>query len=213
MNLTEEIKNIILKFIENKYELYLKQNNLLLIKEDDIHSIINSIYDDNIKNIKSEIRIKLKETYKNEYPSASVENIILDIFLDKELNINKIIDEISVIQKKNYTTLDIPIINNSLNLNIQLSNNYIVINSANSKNINIYDNIYATINKYKFIYSINDKIFDIYKTDAEKINAIKEEILNKSTVTIGLYYLKADIKTENDSHHISSQSPSPYGVS
>lgn len=201
MNLTEEIKNIILKFIEKEYESYLRRNHILLIKDDNLHATINAIYDDNIKNIKSEIRTQLKETHKGEYPSASVENIILDIFQDKELNINKIIDEISVIQRKNYTTLDIPIINNSLNLNIKLSDNYIVINSVNSKNINTHDDVYDTIDRYKFLYSINDIIFDTYKSDTEKINAIKEEILDKSTVTVGLYYLKAVVQTENNNHY------------
>jgi len=190
MNITEEIKEIIINFIEKEYQKYLKDNNILLIQNHLIDSTINDLYENNSKTMKATIRSVLKEKYKDDYPSASVENIIFDIFQDKELNISKVIDEIHFIQKKNYKLIEIPIIDNTLNLNISVLKNYVVINSINSKNIKDYNDLYYEISKFKFIYSINSKILDEYITDTEKINIIKEEIKNKNYAQLGLYYLK-----------------------
>ena len=188
-NIINEIKNIIFNLIEKEYSKYLSSNNILMIKENKIIDIVTNFYETKNKLMKNEIRASLKEKYKENYPNATVENIILDIFQDKEININKIKDELIFIQKKNYNSLEIPIINNSLNINISIVDNYIVINSTNAKNIEDPDKLYLTIDKYKFLYSINDKILEEY-ADKEKINIIKSEIKNKNNVKIGVYYLK-----------------------
>ena len=188
-NIINEIKTIIFNLIEKEYSKYLSSNNILMIKENKIIDIVTNFYETKNKLMKNEIRASLKEKYKENYPNATVENIILDIFQDKEININKIKDELIFIQKKNYNSLEIPIINNSLNINISIVDNYIVINSTNAKNIEDPDKLYLTIDKYKFLYSINDKILEEY-ADKEKINIIKSEIKNKNNVKIGVYYLK-----------------------
>jgi len=100
MNIVDEIKEIAFNYIQNSYKNYLHNNNLLLIKEENLNTIINEIYNNEAKELKNTIRNKLKDKYKENYPSASVENIILDIFQDKTLNIQKTIDEIAFIQKK-----------------------------------------------------------------------------------------------------------------
>ena len=188
-NIINEIKTIIFNLIEKEYSKYLSSNNILMIKENKIIDIVTNFYETKNKLMKNEIRASLKEKYKENYPNATVENIILDIFQDKEININKINNELIFIQKKNYNSLEIPIINNSLNINISIVDNYIVINSTNAKNIEDPDKLYSTIDKYKFLYSINDKILEEYD-EKEKINIIKSEIENKYNSTIGLYYLK-----------------------
>ena len=66
-----------------------------------IDSITNA-YDENFKLMKPHIRNKLKENHKEDYNSGLIENILLDIFQDRESNIFKIIEEIKIIQKKNY---------------------------------------------------------------------------------------------------------------
>lgn len=193
MDVVNDIRQIIFEFVHKEYENYLKTHNILLIEEDKIYSVINDFYDTNKKSLNNTIRTTLKDKHKEDYPkvSATVENVILDIFQDKELNISKTTDEIKFIQKKNYNSFEIPIINNSLNLNISIVENYIVINSTNSKNITTQEHVdlYTNIDKYKFIYSINDKILENYE-NSEKINIIKSEIENKEKVKIGLYYLK-----------------------
>ena len=202
MNIVDEIKEIAFTYIEKCYQKYLHNNGLLLIKEENLNTIINEIYNNESKELKHKIRSELKEKYKESYPSASVENIILDIFQDKALNIQKTIDEIAFIQKKNSKTIIIPIINKSLNLNISLINNFVVINSIKSKasietsTLELYD----IIENYKFLYSINNVILNEVENN-EKINAIKNIIEeqkkeNKNEINIELYYLKNNKKIE-----------------
>ena len=202
MNIVDEIKTIAFNYIENSYQNYLHNNNLLLIKEEKLSNVINEIYNNESKELKHTIRSKLKEKYKESYPSASVENIILDIFQDKTFNIQKTIDEIAFIQKKNLKILTIPLINQSLNLNISLIDNFVLINSIKSK-ANIETStleLYAIIENYKFLYSINNTILNEVENN-EKINTIKNIIEeqkkeNKNEINIELYYLKNNKKIE-----------------
>jgi len=190
MNLVEDIKSIIFNDIDEMYKNYLKEHKILLIEKENLNSIIEEFYKNNNKIIKESIRSKLKEKYKNEYPSLSVENIILDIFQDKEFNLKKIVDEINFIQEKNFKSIELPIINNSLNINISIIENFVVINSVNKLNIHDEKKIYNEILDYKFIYSINNKKLENYNTDKEKIDLIKNEIINKNKIPLEIYYLK-----------------------
>ena len=189
MSISHNIKEIIFKFINNEYQNYLKNHNILLIKNENMTTIINNFYEENKNNLKTIIRRDLKELYKENYPSASIENIILDIFQDKDLNITKTANELLYIQDKNLHSLEIPIINDSLNLNISFINNYIIINSTNPKNIKTSLEIYEKINNYKFLYAIEDIILEEID-NKEKINIIKKLINNKNKINITLYYLK-----------------------
>lgn len=197
MNIVDEIKEIAFNYIQNSYKNYLHNNNLLLIKEENLNTIINEIYNNEAKELKNTIRNKLKDKYKENYPSASVENIILDIFQDKTLNIQKTIDEIAFIQKKNIKQITIPLIEKSLNLNISLVDDFVVINSIKSKT-NIQEStleLYNIIENYKFLYSINDIILNEVD-NSKKIDIIKNNIENKNEVNIELYYLKNNKKIE-----------------
>ena len=184
-----QIKNIISKYVEDKYKEYISNNKILFIEKDILREEIIKIYNKNLKEIKTEIRSKLKNKLGKDYESAMIENVILEIFNDSELNINYLTTEIELIQQNNLNYLDLPIINNSLNLNISLIDNYIVINSSNIKNVDDKDNVYENVDKYKFIYSINNIIIHDLDND-EKIEKIKKEIQGKDMVKVGLYYLK-----------------------
>ena len=188
-NYIEDIKLIIQNFIETEYKKYLFDEQILTIDNTKLKDIISQIYDNNIKTIKKEIRDQLKERYQDEYSSLKVENIILDIFNNKTDNIEKLVKEILFIQNLNLKFVTIPIINNSLNLNISLIDNYLVINSTNIKSIDLHQDIYNEIDEYKFLYQVNDKIIQDY-ANTEKINIIKNEILNKTECKIGIYYKK-----------------------
>ena len=197
MNIVDEIKEIAFNYIQNSYKNYLHNKNLLLIKEENLNTIINEIYNNEAKELKNSIRNKLKDKYKEKYPSASVENIILDIFQDKTINIQKTIDEIAFIQKKNIKQITIPLIEKSLNLNISLVDDFIVINSIKSKT-NIDSStleLYNIIENYKFLYSINDIILNEVD-NSKKIDIIKNNIENKNKINIELYYLKNNKKIE-----------------
>ncbi len=188
MSITNDIKDIIFNFIKKEYENYLHNNKILLIKNENIDNIINNFYEENKSNLKNIIRSDLKNKYKENYPSSSIENIILDIFQDKELNIKKTISELIYIQNNNLHNLEIPIINNSLNLNINITDNYVIINSTNPKNIKNLEETYEKINKYKFLYAIDNIILEEIDNE-EKINTIKKLINNKNKINITLYYL------------------------
>tara|TARA_X000000368_G_C23049556_1_gene720714 strand:+ start:2058 stop:2642 length:585 start_codon:yes stop_codon:yes gene_type:complete len=188
-----DIKILLFDFFKDEYKKYLHENKILCIKSSNIYKIANKFYDDNISKIKTIIRSKLKEKYKDDYSSATVENMILEIFQNSEDNIVNAVNEIDFIQNKNYMELELPIINNSLNLNISNSNGYIIINHLkDTLDPNLKDK-YNDILNYKFIYSINNKILDDYDTD-NKINIIKDEIMNKTIIKLGVYYLKNNIE-------------------
>jgi len=191
MNIIGEIKDIIFKFIETQYKDYLKDQEILFIKENELKMTLNDFYDKNSHEIKKLIRTTLKEKHKENYPNASVENIIYDIFHEKESNLQTIIEEISFIQNSNYKAIQIPIINNSINLNISIVDNFIVINSYNKKNIITEDhiNLYDIVNTYKFIYAIDHIILHEYD-NTEKIDIIKKTIENKDVIHLELYFFK-----------------------
>ena len=189
-NIITTIKLCIFNIIEEEYKNYLKANHILLIEDSKLLQIVTEFYDANVKNIKSKIRETLKESASEDYNSGLVENILLDIFQEKTINIMKIVNELTLIQNKNLAQFNLPIINNSLNLNISLLDNYIIINSVNPKNIEHLDELYKCINKYKFLYSINDILLHNYCNE-EKINIIKKTISsNINEVAIRCYYLK-----------------------
>jgi hypothetical protein len=183
-----DIKIIMSHYIKTKYKQFLSDNKILCIKKTEINNIAYSFYTDNIKEIKNEIRTKMKSKYLENYPTGTVENIILDICQDSVENIKVVIAEINFIQDKNFLIIDLPITNNSLNLNISNTDGFIIINRVKDTFDKNLKHIYDEIIKYKFIYSINEKILDDF-SEKEKIEIIKQEITNNTIVKLGVYYL------------------------
>tara|TARA_Y100001935_G_C17305640_1_gene512134 strand:+ start:127 stop:687 length:561 start_codon:yes stop_codon:yes gene_type:complete len=185
MSILDKIINISKKKVEEQYAEHLNITKKLKLSETELHNILTDSFNKN--NWKDSIRNELKKELDNEYPKSSVENILLEIHQDKKKYVDIIKDEILLQQNNNTTELELEIKNNSLNINIELNNNYVVIKNVNK---NIYENeIYEIINKYKFIYKINDIILEDYDNDT-KIKKLKENIINKEKVKITLYYLK-----------------------
>lgn len=186
----EAIKACAFNIIEDEYKKYLQSHKLLTLDRNQLINVANDYYTNNSKTMKSQIRENLKTQYKEEYNSGMIENILLDLFQERDLNIIKITNEIIAIQEKNLKQITIPIVNNSLNLNISLVDGYIVINSTNPKNIEDCYEVYELIAKYKFLHSINNDLLQDYP-DNEKINVIKKNIdACKTNITIICYYLK-----------------------
>ena len=185
------VKTIIINFLKSEYKDYLNVNDLLYINENKLDETLNTLYNNNYTLLKQEIRDKMREKYKDEYNSTIIENIIFDLFQDKDSSIRKITEQIKYIQNINYLIIEVPIINESLNLNISNVNGFIIINHIkNIKNLDENDkSIFNKILEYKFIDSINNKILIDFDKN-ERINVIKEELKNKKTVELGLYYLK-----------------------
>jgi len=188
----ESIKSYVYNIVEEEYKKYLQSNKLLTLDRKLLIKVADDFYSNNSKTIKSNIRENLKAQYKEEYNSVMIENILLDLFQERELNIIKITNEIISIQEKNLKQFTIPIVNNSLNLNISLVDGYILINSTNPKNIEGYYDVYEALNNYKFLYSINNELLQNYP-DNEKINVIKKNIeACKDNITIECYYFNQE---------------------
>lgn len=196
---TEESQNIsvanfiinnIKKFIYDEYKKYLLENKILLIIEDKISSIVYQFYEIKIKELKRKIKFDISNnSYYNNLNSSVIDNIIFEIFSDKEKNLNTLIEEIKIMQKFNLKKINIPIINNSLNINISFDDNYLKVNNVNNKNIVEHREIYDLILNYKYIYKIENIIFERVEND-KKIDKIKELIHNKKNIDIELYYIK-----------------------
>jgi hypothetical protein len=184
------IINNIKKFIYDEYKEYLLENKILLIIENEIRSIVYQLYEIKIKELKKKIKLDISNnTYYNNLNSSVIDNIIFEIFSDKEKNLNTLIEEIKIMQNFNLKKINIPIIDNTLNINISLDNNYLKINSVNNKNIIEHKDIYNLILKYQYIYKIENIIFERVEND-KKIDIIKELINNKKNIDIELYYIK-----------------------
>ena len=192
----ETIKNSIYNIIEEEYKNYLKTNKLLLIEKKELEKVVSDYYNTNSKTIKSKIRELLKEKFVNDYNSTLVENILLELFQEKDINIIKIVNELDALQNKNLKEFVLPLINKSLNLNISLIDNYIIINSTNPKAITEHSDLYENIANYKFIYSINNDLLHNYENDT-KINVIKKHLEENTTNSINIqcYYLKEEKRT------------------
>jgi hypothetical protein len=191
-NIIESIKACVYNIVEEEYKKYLQSHKLLTMDRELLLNVVDDYYVNNSKKIKSEIRETLKTQYKEEYNSTMIENIILDLFQERELNIIKITNEIITMQEKNLKQISIPIVNNSLNLNISHVDGYIVINSTNPKKIEGHYEAYEIISNYKFLHSINNELLQNYP-DNEKINVIKKNIdACKTNITIVCYYLKQE---------------------
>ena len=100
LNILESIKSCAFNIIEDEYKNYLQSYKLLTLERSKLISIIEDYYTNNSKSIKSKIREHLKTMYSEEYNSAMIENILLDLFQERELNIIKITNEIILIQEK-----------------------------------------------------------------------------------------------------------------
>ena len=186
----ETIKTLIYTIIEEEYKNYLERHKLLLIEKKELEKVVNDYYNTNSKTIKNKIREQLKANHNNDYNSTLVENILLDIFQEKDINIIKIVNELEAIQNKNLKEFSVPIINNSLNLNISLIDNYVIINSTNPRAITEHISLYENISKYKFIYSINNDVLHNYEND-DKITIIKKHLEQcENNITLECYYLK-----------------------
>lgn len=188
----ESIKSYVYNIVEEEYKKYLQSNKLLTLDRKLLIKVADDFYSNNSKTIKSNIRENLKAQYEEEYNSVMIENILLDLFQERDLNIIKITNEIIAMQEKNLKQISIPIVNNSLNLNISHVDGYIVINSTNPKKIEGHYETYEIISNYKFLHSINNELLQNYP-DNEKINVIKKNIeACKDYITIECYYFNQE---------------------
>lgn len=104
MSLQNNIRDLIHFYVKTNYEKYLTDKNIKIIPEEEIDTIIHSLYDDRKSHIQTFILDSLKTLYKDkseEYPGdRTVKNILLNIFQDDELCKNRLSCEIKLHQQK-----------------------------------------------------------------------------------------------------------------
>lgn len=101
MTLQKHIKDLIFFYVKTNYNKYLTDHNIEYIPDEEISSVIFTLYDERKEHLKKFIKKSLKKLLKDEYPGdLIVINILVDIFNDDELCKNRLTVEIKLHQQK-----------------------------------------------------------------------------------------------------------------
>jgi len=93
------ITELIQFYVRTNYEKYLKETSITLIPDKDIPTIITRLYTNRKDHLRIFIKESLKQLMGSEYPGdLPVLNILVSVFEDDQLCINRLIMEIKVYQ-------------------------------------------------------------------------------------------------------------------
>jgi len=94
------VKELIQFYVRTIYENYLKKKSISEIPESDIPTVLKELYTEKKDHLKEFIKVSLKQLMEDEYPGDLVIlNILLSVFEDDELCVNRLIMEIKVHQQ------------------------------------------------------------------------------------------------------------------
>ena len=101
--LERTVKDLIIFYVKENYNNYLKENKLSYIRDDDkLKSVIKTLYYSKKDHLKQFLKDSLKELLKDDYPGDLViNNICYDIFQDDDLCKNRVLVEIKIHQENN----------------------------------------------------------------------------------------------------------------
>jgi hypothetical protein len=190
MSLINTIADIVKEFIIGKYNDHLKSEQLLMIENDDLYTVIANVYNENNKTLKMLIRERLKRDMGSEYPSGSVENIIFDLFQDREININRMVMEIDEHQKRNYCEIVRDLIGGGgLGINVSIDAGFCHINGLR-EDCQLHN--MEIVEKYRYLYSING--IALRGESEYVVKVLQDNMLEKGAVIrLGLYGLCNDV--------------------
>ena len=101
-NLERTIKDLVIFYVKENYNNYLKENNLKKIEKEKIKEVISNLYYPKKDHLKQFVKDSMKELWKDDYPGdLIIDNVFFDIYQDDELNINRISVEIELHQENN----------------------------------------------------------------------------------------------------------------
>ena len=101
MTLQKHIRDLIFFYVKTNYIKYLQDMGIQTIPDEQINSVIHSLYDERKEHLKTFIKEGLKKIYNDDYPGDLVIlNILVDIFNDDDLCKNRLIAEIKLHQQK-----------------------------------------------------------------------------------------------------------------
>ena len=96
------IKDLIIFYVKENYNTYLREHSIKTIKEIDVDNVINILYTQNKEHLKEFIQNSIHELLKDEHPGdLFINNIIIDIFRDDNLCKQTLKTEIELYQKNN----------------------------------------------------------------------------------------------------------------
>ena len=99
-NIQKTIKDLIYFYIKENYKKYLQEHSLIIIPNDNLRSVIDTLYTDKKEHLKEFIKSSLKVLMKDKYPGdQTITNVTLNIFSDDELCKNRLLLEIKVYQE------------------------------------------------------------------------------------------------------------------
>lgn len=94
------VQDLILFYVKENYNTYLKENGVKLISEDKLDTVINDLYSKRKDHLKEFIKTSLKKIMGDDYPGdLLINNMLIDIFRDDQLCKNRIKLEITEYQK------------------------------------------------------------------------------------------------------------------
>ena len=99
---TKLIQDLILFYVKENYNHYLKTNDIKKIPDNKIKDVVTSIYSDKKDHLREFLKGSLKELMKDDYiGDLALLNICNEIFEDDELCINRLTLEIKNFQDDN----------------------------------------------------------------------------------------------------------------
>ena len=100
MSSLEEITtDLTVLYIKENYKKYLEENQLEKIEKDKIRGVVEKLYNEKKDHLKIFLKQSLKELLKDRYPGdLTINTMIINIFEDDELCINRLILEIKIYQ-------------------------------------------------------------------------------------------------------------------
>ena len=94
------IKELVQFYVKTNYEKYLSDNSLKCIPVDQVDTVVRNLYTDRKEHLKVFVKESLKQLLQGDYPGDLVIlNILLAVFEDDELCINRVIMEIKLHQQ------------------------------------------------------------------------------------------------------------------
>ena len=104
MSSLEEITtDLIVLYIKENYKKYLEENEIDKIEIDKIRGVVEELYNKKKDHLKIFLKQSLKELLKDRHPGdLTINTMIMTIFEDDELCINRLILEIKIYQMVNF---------------------------------------------------------------------------------------------------------------
>jgi hypothetical protein len=95
------VKELIHFYVKTNYENYLTERSIKVIPEADIPTIVTELYTNRKDHLRVFIKESLKQLMGRDYPGdLPVLNILVSVFEDDQLCVNRLIMEITVYQEQ-----------------------------------------------------------------------------------------------------------------